>query len=88
MSSFITHGMYTIENCKGSIQGFSGSDLEQLRGYMSESVTSLNEALKVNVLRNNDKSFELGLKRTQQDEYEFAKLAFKIASLANSYSSC
>ena len=75
MSSFITHGMYTIENCKGSIQGFSGSDLEQLRGYMSESVTSLNEALKVNVLRNNDKSFELGLKRTQQDEYEFAKLA-------------
>ena len=75
MSSFITHGMYTIENCKGSIQGFSGADLDQLRGYMGESVTSLSEALKVNILRNNDKSFELGLKRTQQDEYEFARLA-------------
>lgn len=75
MSSFITHGMYTIENCKGSIQGFSGADLDQLRGYMGESVTSLSEALKVNILRNNDKAFELGLKRTQQDEYEFAKLA-------------
>mgnify|MGYP001397557219 CR=1 FL=1 len=75
MSSNITHGMYTIENCKGSIQGFSAPDLSQLRNYMEECITSLPQALKVNILRNNDKSFELGLKRTQQDEYKLAELA-------------
>lgn len=76
LASKLVYSLLTVENCQGSVQGFSGSDLGQLVTYMNESFSTLPNALRVNLIRNNDKGFEAGIKRTAQDAYTYGSLNF------------
>lgn len=76
LASRLVYSLLTIENCQGSVQGFSGVDLGQLVNYMNESFSTLPNALRVNLIRNNDKGFEAGIKKTAQDAYTFGHLNF------------
>lgn len=76
LASKLVYSLLTIENCQGSVQGFSGSDLGQLVTYMNESFSTLPNALRVNLIKNNDKGFEAGIKRTAQDSYTYGSLNF------------
>lgn len=77
MSSRLLHGLWTIENAKGTIQGFSAKpDLEALVTYSNEAVQNMFPALKIpaNSLSLDD-GIILGLKgKKAQDRYDFANL--------------
>ena len=76
LASRLVFSLLTIENCQGSVQGFSGVDLGQLVTYMNECFNTLPTAFRMNLLKNNDKGFEAGIKKTAQDAYKYGELNF------------
>lgn len=77
MASKLLHGMYTIKNAQGTIQGFSKvPDLEALVSYASAAIQNMYPALAIPA--NNltiDDGITLGIKgKKVQDRYDFANL--------------